>query len=493
MRKAALGVLGALLCMTTLQAQSAAPAPLAAERAGFLRKVLSESQLLTEQYERALAKLESELAAASDYEEARQVQQRRAELRALYPAGDAALAQAQAIPLLPVQARLSGATEARGDTLTGWRTLGSAAEWSNLRLAAGRYYIEMDANLVEMPLPPGSLTPGRAQPQDRAAFEIYEVSLLAGAEENRRTFEITLNADDTTFSAIRVGPVNFTRSPVTLRLQSMSGYPGNLVRLRNPRLVPVTDTTITAAPAPPQSTSLEDARKSLLSALTQAQKPVTDAYLAQLRALAAEMPALRDEADIETKRVMKLLEGGRGGTASPLRLLTSPGAMGGFEDLDGVRLVVDAGNSGDRILVVHEGRRFKIHLLWMLCAPLDEKDDTRKKSFAKHFGIDADNTLGLARAAQEFTTGYLEGKPLRLLLRPGKDKDDSQPALIFLPEVGLYQNVLIDQGLAAVQQPQKDNRRGAMERALLGSLLEREQLARRQKTGAWALRMEDKR
>lgn len=465
----------------------AASAPsLVTARATFLRQVLAESQLLTEQYERALAKLESELAAAAEYEEAVLVQQRRADLKALYATTDSSLAQSLAVPLLPAQARFSGA-EARGDVLTGWRTGNSSAEWSGVRVPTGRYYLELEASLLDVPVLPGSAAPNRAQPQDRAAFDFYEVSLLPGAAENRRGFEVALSADDTVFTPIRVGPVSFTRSPVTLRLSTPVGYPGNLVRLRNLRLVPAPESVpAVTAPVATASASLNDLRASLNQSLAAVQKPVIDNYLAELDRLAALSPAAGEAVEAEKKRTEKLVAATSSG--APLRLLTSSSPAVGFEDFDGARFVPDPANRGDRFMVEHEGRRFPVRLLWVLCAPTDDQDAAALKAFAEHFAMDEDHVPGLGRAAHEFTEGYLTGKPLRLLARPRKDKDGSVAALVFLPELGCYQNVLIDQGLAAVQPPAQGARRGMMESTLLGDMLDRERAARRQKPppGAWA-------
>lgn len=468
----------------------ALPAPaapsLVAARATFLRQVLAESQLLTEQYERALAKLESELAAAAEYEEAWLVQQRRADLKALYATTDSSLAQSLAVPLLPAQARLSG-VEARGDVLTGWRTGNSSAEWSGVRVPTGRYYLELEANLLDVPVLPGSAVPGRAQPMDRAAFDFYEVSLLPGAEENRRGFEVALSADDTAFTPIRVGPVSFTRSPVTLRLSTPAGYPGNLVRLRNLRLVPATEPVpAVTAPVATATASLDELRNSLNQSLAAAQKPVIDNYVAELDRLAASLPAAGEAVEAEKKRTQKLVAATSSG--APLRLLTMSSPAVGFEDFEGARFVPDPANRGDRFMVEHEGRRFPVRLLWLQCAPTDDQDAAALKAFAQHFAMDEDHVPGLGRAAHEFTEGYLTGKPLRLLARPRKDKDGSVAALVFLPELGFYQNVLIDQGLAAVQPPPQGARRGMLESTLLGDMLDRERAARRQKPapGAWA-------
>jgi hypothetical protein len=463
------------------------PAPLALARVGFLRQVMADSQTLTEQYERALAKIELELAQTSDYEEARLAQQRRAELKALYLTNDPAMAQSLPSPLLPAQARFIGSTEMRGDLISGWRTSNSGVEWSNLRLSPGKYYLELEANLVELPSLPGTLVPGRSRPQDSAAFDFYEVTLLPGAEENRRSFEVKLSNDETTFSPIKIGPVNFTRSPVTLRLMAASGYPGNLLRLRNLRLVPGTETAPTITSATPQGPTLDGLKKSLNDALMAVQKPVLDRYLESLRQMGKGNPALNDAAEAEAKRVLKLMESSRGQTTGPLRILGSNGALNGFEDLDGARFVADADNRGDRFKIEHEGRRLSIRLMWLLCAPVDGKDEAASRAFNRHFGLGDSDVTPLGRTAQEFTAGYLDGKALRVLLRPGRDKDGTANALVFLPEIGLYQNVLVDQGLAAVTAPR--NRRGMMENGLFDSLLDREKAAKRQvpPPGAWGL------
>jgi endonuclease YncB( thermonuclease family) len=198
------------------------------------------------------------------------------------------------------------------------------------------------------------------------------------------------------------------------------------------------------------------------------------------------------EAAAEIKKLEMMRKADASGAhEKPLfRMLTKSGGVAGFEDIEGVKIIATGTTQGDRLTIEHDGKQMAIRLLWVECAPLTEAGDSGK-GFAKHFGISTDNTSALARAAREFTMGYLEGKPLRLLIRPGKDKDGSQAALVFLPEVGLFQNVLVDQGLAAVHQPIKDVPRGMIEKSLLSNLLEREAAAKRRKNGAWALGSED--
>ena len=92
-------------------------------------------------------------------------------------------------------------------------------------------------------------------------------------------------------------------------------------------------------------------------------------------------------------------------------------------------------------------------------------------------------------AARNFTASYLREKPLRLLIRPDRDQDGTVAALLFLPDVGLYQNVLVDHGLAAVVPPRRDAMRNATEKALIATLQARENQARNRQPpmGAWEL------
>lgn len=461
-------------------------------RRAFLNELLTESQVLTEQYERALSKLEAELGAAADYEEALLVKQRRDELKSVY--AQSGLSSTLAVPLLPEKARLTGTTEARGDVLTGWRSAGSIAEWSNVRLTPGSYYLELEGNLTELPAPSGSAISGRSQPQEKVSFGFYELSLLPGALENRRTFDITLSENAEAFTPIRIGPLNFTRSSITVRLVPASGYPGNLVRVRKLQLVPVQDDVIQAAPIPAEGDPLATAKDRMKLELETAQTAAISAYESKLKLLSTSAPQLREDVDAELQRLALLKQPSptKPGELPLDRLQVRMGGMAGFEDMDGVKFVAESTNTGDQFMVEHAGVKFSIQLLWVRSAGVDDKTES-SKAFAKHFGIPSHDVTAFARAASEFTLGYLEGKPLRLLLRPGKNKDGTRAALVFVPEVGLYQNVLIDQGLAAVQLPPKEARKGILERGMIGTLLEREATARRLKNGAWALSPEEKR
>jgi len=479
-----------LLVLPVLQAQTPPPAPepavLTSTRSTFLRQVMTDSQLLTEQYERALTKAELEVAAAGDYEEARAIRMRRDQLKALYAGTVSSLATA--LPL--AQARLMGSTQSSGETLSGWRSNGSGAEWLNVRIAPGAYHLEFEVNMCDAPVAGSIYASSKFQPQQSALFEFNEVTLLGNASENRRTFEIPRSPDETTFATTRVGPLQFTRSPVTLRLHATAGYPANIIRLRNLRLVPITeDTPATAGTAAPTSATvtMQQATTSLKSSLETARSSAATTYLAALKTLAASQPGLKEQVDAETRRVQKQDTQGKG-TIGLRAITATSGGLDGFESINDARLADEPPVAGDRFKIVHEGRVLSVRLLWIDCAPADVADAGVKR-FSKHFGIDDEDAASMGRFAREFTTGYLSGKPLRLLVRPYRDKDGTLPALLFLPDVGLYQNVLVDHGLTAVAPPPRDPRRGAAEKALISTLEAREEAARRHQppAGAWAL------
>ncbi len=472
-----------LVILCSASAQTTDPAPLASARAAFLRDVLASSKTLSGQYESALARAEAELAAAAEYEEALLVRRRRDELKALYPVTGAEIAASLAIPLPARQARLSGSVEARGEELTQWRTNGSSAEWTGVKVSPGRYYLELEACLIETAPPPDGMLPGLFRPQEHVTFEFHELSLLPGAAENRRSFEIAPVRADGAFTSLQAGPVTFTRSPVSLRLTAAAGYPARHIRLRALRLIPAAQDAPTIVSPDSSTPTLDDLRKSLSETLAAVQKPIVDGYLQSLRDLAAGTPALKDAADAEARRIIRMLQdNGR----STQRLLGAATPLSAFDDLDGAVFVPDPANEGDRFFVEHDGSRLRVQLLWVECAPVDAaRDADRAGRIREHFRIE--DTDSPARLAREFTAGYLEGKPLRLLVRPGKNKDGSISALVFLPEVGLYQNILVDQGLAAVIAPRE--KRGVSETGLHDSLLARERAAQRRKPapGAWAL------
>lgn len=466
------------------------PVALATLRSTFLRSVLTGSQTLTDQYTRALRKLENELALAGDYEQALAVQQRNDELTAIYAKADGALAQSLSIPLTAAKAKLSGVSAAEDGSLSGWRTVGSNAEWTSIKITPGGFNLEFDYTMGDVPVTtPSATVTARQMPVERALFDFYEASLLAGASENRRSFELARTPDPTKPGSQRVGPVQFTRSPITLRLSASSGYPANVIRFSNLRLVPVdaSPSDSAAALVDPRE-EIQKLRAAFAADLTEAREPLLLSQKATLITLQSQHPTIAAEIKAEIDRIGKKE---RGATDEPRlpRPIAALSGLAGFQDFNDARYVSAPGNTGDRFSISHDGQTYDIRLLWIACAPLTSSvDDSHPKGFTKHFGIDAADAPLFARAAQEFTAGYLEGKPLRVLIRSAKDQSGAYPALVFVEPIGLYQNVLVGQGLAAVL-PLPPGKRTLMETALHGAMKDREDDARKRvpPPGAWAI------
>lgn len=463
-------------------------------RSQFHTQALLQSQKLTEQYERALARLEADVADHGDYEQALEIQKRRDQLLSLYAGSDPALVEKAATPLPASDARGTGISLLGTDTLTGWRSASHFAEWSNVRLTPGDYFLELDYLMLEAPQLSSTDT---VSADPRATMEFFEVSLLAGAADNRRGFELVLaRSSTTTPTSLRIGPIRYTRSPVTLRLSPERSYPSNIIRIQNLRLVPAAAQPLAASTASaagttpaPAAGDLPAIRETLSSELTQAYEPILTSQIKQLQDLAQQKPDWRSHIEAEVRTLQRRLEKPekKDGLNLP-KPIASLGGISGFQEWEQVAFSPHPDNTGDRFCVRYQNQDVFVRLLWLRCAPPVETGESASESlFSRQFQIAPEDAALFGRAAREFTAGYLEGKTLRLLARASPDPDGTTPALVFLDDIGLFHHVLIDQGLATVVG--KAGTGGTLERALLRSLLDREADCRRRepRPGAWAL------
>ena len=476
------------------------PAPsLEQLRAQFHSQILVRSQVLTEQYERALARLESDFALAGDYEQARQVKQRREQLLAPYQqtSSEPGAASSLSISIPAVTVKGSGVVADATGILTGWRSSSHYAEWAGLKINPGDYYVDLEYLVLEAPLVTNT---GMPEPEDEVVLEVFEVSLLAGAADNRRSFALPLSRDQATFTSLRIGPVRYTRSPITLRITGTESYPGNIIRLRNIQLSPVTASSARNPPAtastPPTASpaiTIDSIRQNLATSLADAYAPIRQNYLERLKQAVSAHAEWEPFATAEARLHANRTTPGKKNASllTPLGLpkpLASLSGIAGYEELSEVSYVSHPDNTGDRFRVRHGDQEMVIRLLWVQCAPpVPVGTAVAETAFSRHFSIAPEDAPLFGRAAQEFTSGYLEGRSFQLLAREKPDPDGVIPALLFVPDIGLYQHLLVDQGLAAVVARNPSG--GTLEKALLRSLLDREREAsqRNPRPGAWSL------
>jgi len=469
-----------LMLALPAQAQTAAtPPPLEETRQAFLQRVRLASGSLNDYYEKALASLETSLAALGDYEQARAVKARRADLTALSAATPDT---APGLPLLIEKAKLSGSTLATADSLQGWRTTNCAAEWIIPRFTPGTYQLVLTYLMAPRRPPRPQVSP--LAPLEEVPMLFHESSLLASAAKNSLPIKLTMTGGENKLLTVE-GSIELTRAPVVLRLVNQASSPMNEIIIRDLKLIPLAtaaSTPLTASTSHPFLEELKLLQAAQASKLTAAQKPLIDVYLSELAAISAPLPEAAEAIASEQQRVKKLLEG-----KAPKRPVGLK--LDNFEELADAHFVPDPANTGDAFTIEHQGQQQRIRLAWIACPPLKPAEQKPLKLVLDRFGISPEAALSLGQSAQEFTALYLEGRPLRLLLRQDHKANEAAQALLFVEDIGLFQNVLIDQGLAVLDAPANKGR-NPLESALLTGLQEREAAARKQSPapGGWGQR-----
>lgn len=469
------------------QTPAAEPPALTKLRVDFEQRARLTSGVLNDYYERALSSLESTVAATGDYEQARMIKARREELSASGRGSPVSLAEA--IPLPADQAKVAGGVTVKAGVLGNWRTSACYADWVLPRLPPGTYHLQFTYTLTERPPEPGAASSGTriVEPVTEALFVVREMSLLASAAKNTRTLKLS-TTKATAQTLMTDTPLELTRPPVTLRLAVGASYPANLITITDVALVPPSTTAtpaLSVGPPVTMSSEWQQFQQTMAQRLAAARKPAVDAYVATLRNLLPkgdENEELATRIESEQRRAQRLVDDGLARMPAGMKLEN-------FEDLEGATFVPDPGNLGDRFKVEHQGRQFVVRLAWITCPPVDPADRKRVKVTTEKFGADELEVLNLGHTAQEFTALYLEGRPLRMLVRQSKRHEDEVMALVFLSDIGLFQSVLLERGLAVVDAPPNQGN-GSMEQGLFKGMSELEEAARKQKNppGGWGLK-----
>ncbi len=489
---AILSITGGLKAQTPV----AEPAELTRLRSVFEDRLRTVAVPLARAYEQPFAALESSLAAAGDYERARVAKERRAALAAI-SAGSASTTDAATVALPGTTARTYGAVSSRDGELQGWRTASCAADWTLTqgKFTPGPYQIVLTYSMKRRELDPAS--PKRPSdagtPAENASYSLREVSLLAAASRNVCSIPLASTAAVASgWQQLTVpGSIELNRAPVTLRLAPSQSYPNNVISFKDIRLVPVAkvqaDPANTSAAPVSLMSELGKLRDAFPDKLKQARAPVIDAYVQRLEsalAAAGGDDAIADAIENEKRRAQRIRTDTRLKPESGTRLEN-------FDELADARFVPDPGNTGDTFKIEHEGKTIRIRLAFVTCPPLDPADTKPMKRVLDAFKISPDEALMLARNAQQFTALYLEGRPLQVLVRHTRKSSDAAVALVILEDIGLFQGVLIDHGLAVLDAPgsEAQSKMSDAEAAHFKSLRTREDKARTAtpRPGGWGI------
>ncbi|TLD71928.1 hypothetical protein FEM03_04170 [Phragmitibacter flavus] len=487
------------LFATLAYSQDAAPTPPPPPEPSELRllrqqvqqQTLTASTTLTEQYIKALAAIEQEAAASGDYEQAHNAQQRRT-----------ALAQVQSlasltntIVLKPSQARLVGAVnyDTASDSLGPWRAAGNSATWDVTKITPGSYDIIVTYGVASTGDPPARYIP-TYNPRTGGEFEFFEASNLAGAALNRRTAIVADTGAWTTHNTLQLSPpfqLTRTTASFSVRITRANGD-GGVMQLKEIRLTPSAPSNTTTLALDTPSDPVNTLRSVYQQKYKTIATPIITSYLQALQTRLAEATSLQQidsiaELQAELDRTTKWLE-------RPLAPARTRAAISLFEDAEeewtDVTFVNHASNTGDRFLIQHQGKQIPVRLKTVTCPPPTDEAAGELQHYAAYFHINPENALAIGKQAREFTATALANKPLRLLTNGQKDRDGTLRVTIYVPHLGDYAGILVDNGLAAITplpKPRRDSRL-VIPDPCHGALKERESTARARPTppGAWA-------
>ncbi len=478
MRKATVTLSCLILPLSGLKGQSTTEPPSLTE----MRKKLeaaagAETALLNDLYQRALSGVQANAAQQGDYEQALAARRRREQLAAQSATLRAQSGADAGTELLLKDARLAGGLTLSPLSISNWRSAQASADWTLNRIPPGRYEVHLTyrwqpATGAAIPEPPQWL--------------FREVSSLAGAAANQVKCTLSPTTVSSPGNAKADGTLSITTLPFTLRVTPVHDYEGQDLALTGVRLVPVN--TAATAPVDLTFTSHRAELDTLLEAhraeIRSIRQPLVEDYIKNLGTLTATGAAGRKVVDAEMRRAQAALDADSAGTST---LLAASGKAG-LTTLTGAKYVEDPGNTGTRFKVEHEGQTFIVTMMWVASPPPEPSLDVKAYRLARErFQVDELHAVALGQAAKEFTALYLTDRPIKLLARAIPESDGSLSALVYVEPVGLFQNVLIDHGLAVVDSA-AGGRRMALEAGILTSLHERESRARSSTPaeGGWA-------
>jgi hypothetical protein len=455
---------------TVLTAYSKEPEELIQLRKQYERKANLAAAELKRYYSAKLEVLEAQLAAAADYAQAKAV---RAERNSLHSISHS---EHSVVPLSLEEAQVIALKEQAG-TLTDWKS-NSTVEWSALRLAEGDYRVELELSALQSAseLPDGELM-------------LEEVTELNDADQNRIVFKLkdlpraTSTATPTKLSSSIA--LELRRMPVTLRLSVSKAIKTQEITLH------AVDLVLQSKPQAEDSANLSTELMALLKQHEeqhqQLQQKHSKLYQDELQQLAKQAQSgLEAQIQEEIERLEQSLASAKQ-TKAKLGINSSMLGLEQFIELEGARWVKDPANRGDLFKIEHAGKTQWVRLAFIVCPPLEPTPSHAMKQTVEKFRISPTEAVSLGVSAVEFTEFQLQDQPLTLLLRNREKSKEADPsassALVFVPGAGLLQNLLIDVGLAVV-----DDMPVRMNSLLKQALEQREQSVKNSPTplGGWA-------
>jgi endonuclease YncB( thermonuclease family) len=493
---------------------STGPAELLQKRQQFQARALGGSQILSEQFAKALTALAREAGASGDYELALKAERRREGLAELYSSALEGSSISNVIVMRPSDARVSGTLnlDRARDVLTGWKTVGSVATWDVSRITPGGYDVHITYGVAEEGDQPSRSNPYLPTPDLTTGgdFEFYEDSSLSGAAANRRTGTVASTGGWTEYSTLTLPALQLTRanSRFALKITRAKGE-GGVMHLKEIRLTPAKPAT-TATEAPgldengqplPQVDELTKLKQGHLERLRQKLMPISVDYTGKLTSLATTFSGNEDTVEDlqnEVRRVERLGDNPR--SLLQLRERNRPAATttatlaDGMHEMRDALYVVAPENTGDRFMVACNGETFPVRLLWVTCpAPGPKTPGPGSLSATEYFGISDEDVTAISIMARDFTAEYLKDKPLRLVTRGLKDAEGALLASVQPEGLGDFAGALVDNGLAMIQKPTGSPRAQKLhQEAAITVLQDREAAARKRHIppGAWSRVME---
>jgi len=453
-------------------------------------QAISAASVLTDQYIKALASLENEAAAKGEYEQALAAQTRRRNLNEV----QAQSVLANIIILRPADARLTGSANYDSDknVLTSLKTVGSTASWDIPRLTPGAYQVSLTYSVAPIGDTPLRFTQSYNYATG-GSFEFFEDSSLSGASQNRRIMSVASTGSWDDFVSVPLDPplqMTRTSARLTLRITRALGD-GGVLQIKDIRLVPVVPETTLTLDTP--SDPLRTLRSSHQEKLKLLAAPLVSDYLTtlQTRLAGATTASATDDAaewQEEVNRAAKWTENPpvsvKGRLAGHLMHETD-------EEWKDVTFIEDVSNTGDRFLVMYQGAQIRVRLSTVTCPPASTEAAGELQYYAAYFRISQEDALMVGKNARDFTLNALRDQRLRLLTHGQKDREGYLLVTVFVPHLGDLAGMLVDNGLAAINPPQKPRRNQPQppRDAVYSALELRQQQARERSIppGAWAL------